>query len=69
MRLGPGGIRELHWHLAAEWGYVTNGSMRATMLDQLGQAYVRDIKEGDIWYFPAGFPRSLQVSGQTGASS
>jgi hypothetical protein len=24
MRLGPGGIRELHWHQSAEWGYMTN---------------------------------------------
>src|SRR5215831_18806224 len=24
MRLGPGGIRELHWHQAAEWAYMTN---------------------------------------------
>lgn len=66
MRLGPGGIRELHWHLAAEWGYVTKGSMRTTTLDQLGQAYVQDIKEGDIWYFPAGFPHSLQGLGPDG---
>src|ERR1700741_5577629 len=32
MRLGPGGIRELHWHLAAEWGYLTNGRCRGTEL-------------------------------------
>jgi oxalate decarboxylase len=25
MRLGPGGIRELHWHQSAEWAYMTNG--------------------------------------------
>jgi hypothetical protein len=24
MRLGPGGIRELHWHQSAEWGYMAN---------------------------------------------
>jgi oxalate decarboxylase len=28
MRLSAGGIRELHWHLAAEWGYMTNGRCR-----------------------------------------
>jgi oxalate decarboxylase len=45
MRLGPGGIRELHWHLAAEWGYVSNGSCRVTVLDPAGRAYVQDVKE------------------------
>ena len=25
MRLGPGGIREMHWHRAAEWAIMTNG--------------------------------------------
>src|SRR6267154_5453151 len=53
LRLGPGGIRELHWHLAAEWGYVSNGSCRVTVLDPEGRAYVQDVTEGDLWYFPA----------------
>lgn len=26
MRLGPGVVRELHWHKEAEWGYVTQGA-------------------------------------------
>jgi oxalate decarboxylase len=25
-----------------------------------GHAYVSDVKEGDLWYFPPGFPHSLQ---------
>jgi oxalate decarboxylase len=28
MRLDAGGIRELHWHLAAEWAYMTYGKCR-----------------------------------------
>jgi oxalate decarboxylase len=66
MRLGPGGIRELHWHLAAEWGYMTNGICRVTVLDPQGRAYVQDVKEGDLWYFPAGYPHSLQGLGPEG---
>jgi oxalate decarboxylase len=66
MRLGPGGIRELHWHLAAEWGYMTNGRCRVTVLDPKGRAYVQDVGEGDLWYFPAGFPHSLQGLGDDG---
>ncbi|HTO79927.1 MAG TPA: cupin domain-containing protein, partial [Methylocystis sp.] len=60
MRLTAGGIRELHWHLAAEWAYVTYGGCRVTVLDDKGRAYVSDVKEGDLWYFPSGFPHSLQ---------
>ncbi|MBV8189610.1 MAG: cupin domain-containing protein [Alphaproteobacteria bacterium] len=60
MRLTSGGIRELHWHTFAEWGYMTYGNCRVTVLDLQGRAYVSDVKEGDLWYFPAGYPHSLQ---------
>lgn len=66
MRLGPGGIREMHWHLAAEWAYMTSGSCRVTVLDPHGKAYVRDVGAGDIWYFPSGYPHSLQGLGPDG---
>ena len=33
MRLIRGGIRELHWHQAAEWAYVTKGAVRITTID------------------------------------
>lgn len=66
MRLGPGAIRELHWHLAAEWAYMTNGRCRITVLDPHGQAYVQDVGPGDLWYFPAGYPHSLQGLGPDG---
>jgi oxalate decarboxylase len=67
MRLTAGGIRELHWHLAAEWAYMTYGACRVTVLDEAGRAYVADVKEGDLWYFPAGLPHSLQGLGPDGA--
>src|SRR5271170_456337 len=60
MRLSSGGIREMHWHLAAEWGYMTYGNCRVTVLDEMGRIYISDVKEGDIWYFPSGLPHSLQ---------
>ena len=66
MRLGPGGIRELHWHLAAEWAIVTNGACRVTVLDPDGHASVQDVGVGDLWYFPAGYPHSLQGLGEDG---
>jgi oxalate decarboxylase len=66
MRLSAGGIRELHWHQAAEWAFMTYGNCRVTVLDPQGRAYVADVKEGDIWYFPAGYPHSLQGLGPDG---
>ena len=66
MRLTAGGIRELHWHLASEWAYMTYGNCRITVLDEQGRMYVSDVKEGDLWYFPAGLPHSLQGTGSDG---
>ena len=60
MRLGPGGVRELHWHQQAEWAVMTYGNCRVTILDLGGRPAVADVKEGDLWYFPAGLPHSLQ---------
>src|ERR1700757_2431272 len=66
MRLTSGGIREMHWHQFAEWAYMTYGSCRITILDEKGRPYVADVKEGDLWYFPAGLPHSLQGLGPDG---
>ena len=66
MRLTSGGIREMHWHQFAEWAYMTYGNCRITVLDEVGRPYIADVKEGDLWYFPAGFPHSLQGLGPDG---
>jgi oxalate decarboxylase len=66
MRLSAGGIRELHWHQAAEWALMTYGKCRITVLDTSGRPYVADVNEGDLWYFPAGYPHSLQGLGPDG---
>jgi oxalate decarboxylase len=66
MRLTAGGIRELHWHQAAEWAIMTYGNCRVTVLDAVGRPYVADVAEGDLWYFPAGQPHSLQGLGPDG---
>jgi oxalate decarboxylase len=66
MRLTAGGIRELHWHQAAEWAIMTYGNCRVTVLDAVGRPYVADVTEGDLWYFPAGQPHSLQGLGPDG---
>jgi oxalate decarboxylase len=66
MRLDAGGIRELHWHQAAEWGFMTYGNCRVTVIDPDGHAYVADTTVGDLWYFPTGYPHSLQGLGPDG---
>jgi len=60
MRLNAGGIRELHWHKAAEWAYMLYGTARITAIDPQGQYFVDDVGVGDLWYFPSGVPHSIQ---------
>jgi oxalate decarboxylase len=67
MRLSAGGIREMHWHQQAEWAIMLDGNCRITTLDEQGRPSVQDVKAGDLWYFPAGLPHSLQGIGSTGA--
>jgi oxalate decarboxylase len=38
MRLAPGGVRELHWHQAAEWAFMSYGNCRVTAFDPQGPA-------------------------------
>jgi oxalate decarboxylase len=66
MRLNAGGIRELHWHTAAEWAIMLYGSTRITAVDADGRSFVRDTHEGDLWYFPTGIPHSIQGLGPDG---
>jgi oxalate decarboxylase len=60
MRLTAGGVRELHWHTAAEWAIMLYGNARITGLDNEGKSFVGDVSEGDLWYFPTGIPHSIQ---------
>jgi oxalate decarboxylase len=60
MRLTAGGVRELHWHTAAEWAFMLYGSARITCIDADGKSFVTDVKENDLWFFPPGIPHSIQ---------
>jgi oxalate decarboxylase len=60
MRLTSGGIRELHWHVPAEWAYMIYGKARITAVDSQGRSFVQDVGAGDLWYFPSGIPHSIQ---------
>jgi oxalate decarboxylase len=60
MRLNAGGVRELHWHKAAEWAFMLYGTARITAIDAQGNNFVDDVGVGDLWYFPSGVPHSIQ---------
>jgi oxalate decarboxylase len=67
MRLNRGSIRELHWHKEAEWAYMLYGNARITAVDAQGRQFVDDVGVGDLWYFPAGIPHSIQGLDPDGA--
>jgi oxalate decarboxylase len=60
MRLTAGGVRELHWHSAAEWAFMLYGTARITCVDADGKSFVTDVEENELWYFPPGIPHSIQ---------
>jgi oxalate decarboxylase len=66
MKLTAGGVRELHWHVEAEWAIMLNGKARITAVDQTGKSFVSDVSEGDLWLFPPGIPHSIQGLGPDG---
>ncbi len=66
MRLTAGGVRELHWHVEAEWSIMLYGNARITAVDQGGKSFVSDVGKGDLWLFPPGVPHSIQGLGPDG---
>lgn len=66
MRLKAGAVREMHWHAEAEWSFMLKGKARITVVDQEGRAFQDDVSEGDLWFFPAGIPHSIQGIGDDG---
>jgi oxalate decarboxylase len=66
MRLNAGAIRELHWHIPAEWAFMLYGNARITGFDQQGRYFVNDVGVGDLWYFASGVPHSIQGLGPDG---
>jgi oxalate decarboxylase len=66
MRLTAGSFRELHWHTADEWAFMLYGNARVTVLNPDGTIFIDDVSKGDLWFFPAGFPHSIQGLGPDG---
>jgi oxalate decarboxylase len=66
MRLTSGGVREMHWHTAAEWAIMLKGRARVCAIDQEGRTFQDEIEEGDLWNFPSGVPHAIQGLGDEG---
>jgi oxalate decarboxylase len=66
MRLTAGSYRELHWHVADEWAMMLYGNARVTVMNPDGTIFIGDVSDGDLWYFPAGYPHSIQGLGPDG---
>lgn len=61
MRLEPWAYRELHWHKANEWSYILSGSVRVVSMNEAGEVFADNLQAGDVWFFPAGNPHSIQA--------
>jgi oxalate decarboxylase family bicupin protein len=61
MRLEPNAYRELHWHKANEWSLMLKCSVRIASMNEAGESFVDDLQAGDVWFFPAGKPHSIQA--------
>jgi oxalate decarboxylase len=66
MRLTAGSFRELHWHTANEWAIVLTGEARVSVMQPDGKMAIDDVGPGGLWYFPPGFPHSIQGLGKEG---
>jgi oxalate decarboxylase len=66
MRLTAGSYRELHWHTANEWAYMLYGNARISVFQPNGKIFIGDVSEGDLWFFPAAHPHSIQGLGPDG---
>jgi oxalate decarboxylase len=60
MRLTAGSFRELHWHTANEWAIMLSGKARVSVMQPNGKMFIDDVETGDLWYFPSGYPHSIQ---------
>ncbi|KAG6865948.1 hypothetical protein C0991_010203 [Blastosporella zonata] len=52
--------------LRSQWAYILKGDARISTMTPAGEVFVGDVSEGDLWYFPAGHPHSIQAKNTTG---
>ncbi len=57
-RTDHGAVPNLKWPFALS--HVLKGRACITAVNQRGHAFVDDVGEGDLWFFPSGVPHSIQ---------
>jgi oxalate decarboxylase len=64
VEVGPGGLREMHWHPNAdEWQYYIAGRGRMTVFASSGKARTFDYQAGDVGYVPFAMGHYIQNTG------
>ena len=66
LKLASGCRVPAHWHTANEWSFMLYGNARVTVLNPDGTVFIGDVSKGDLWFFPSGFPHSIQGLGPDG---
>lgn len=60
------GMREPHWHPdTAELGYVAMGHARMSVLNPNGVIDTYELKEGDVYFIPKGYPHHIENLGRS----
>jgi len=65
VKIKPGAMREMHWHMADEWQYYLTGTARMTVYAANGQARTFNFRAGDAGYVPQPFGHYIQNTGNT----
>jgi oxalate decarboxylase len=66
VEIGPGGMRELHWHPNTnEWQYYIEGQARMGVFGASGQARTFDFQAGDVGYVPFAMGHYVENTGTT----
>ena len=64
VEIGPGGLRELHWHPNTdEWQYYISGFGRMTVFASGGKARTFDYQAGDVGYVPFAMGHYIENTG------
>uniref|UniRef100_A0A383W9E2 Cupin type-1 domain-containing protein n=1 Tax=Tetradesmus obliquus TaxID=3088 RepID=A0A383W9E2_TETOB len=65
VRIAPGGMRQLHWHLNFdEWQFVINGTLEVGVFTEPGQSAGGVLQPGDLGFAPRGSGHYLRNIGQ-----
>eukprot|EP00882_Tetradesmus_deserticola_P019848 GHRQ01021390.1.p1 GENE.GHRQ01021390.1~~GHRQ01021390.1.p1 ORF type:complete len:219 (+),score=88.60 GHRQ01021390.1:284-940(+) len=65
VRIAPGGMRQLHWHLNIdEWQYIINGTLEVGVFTGPGQSASGILQAGDLGFAPHGSGHYLRNIGQ-----